>query len=62
MTKSATITSGPDVWKGKSGAVLFMDLDWVVVELISKDDCGLSVFNVRFPLGCVKVINELAVA
>jgi hypothetical protein len=62
MTKSATVTSGPGVWLGKQGAVLYMDLEWVVVELISKDDCGLGVFNVRFPISCVKVVQELAVA
>jgi hypothetical protein len=62
MTKSATVTSGPDVWIGKSGAVLSMDLEWCIVELVSKDDCGLSVYNVRFPISCVKVVQELAVA
>lgn len=60
--KSATVTSGPDCWKGRVGAVLYMDLDWVVVELISKDSGGLEVYNVRFPISCVKVVEELAAA
>lgn len=59
MAKTATVTTGPSVWVGKSGPVTFMDLDWVVVELDSKDDLGLGTFSVRFPISCVKVSLEL---
>ncbi len=62
MIRTATVVSGPEIWLGKSGAVLFMDLDWIVVEIVSKDSYGMDVFNVRFPIGYVKVVQELAIA
>lgn len=62
MVRTATVTSGPDCWMGRQGIVLSMDLEWCIVALESKDDCGVSIYNVRFPLSCVKVVQELAVA
>lgn len=62
MVRTATVTSGPGTWLGKSGAVLFVDLEWCVVEIASSDDCGIGIYNVRFPLSCVKIVQELAVA
>jgi hypothetical protein len=62
LIKTAKITNGPAAWLEKSGPVIFMDLDWVIVAIEGTDDYGSTTYNVRLPLACVKIVSESAVA
>jgi len=57
MTKRfATIVHGPSVWVDmKEGEVLSENEQWVVVRLQGRDDAGHTSYDVRFPIGCVKI-------
>ena len=60
--KIVTVLRGPSVWVGLRGWLLLEDGDFVVGKFWSRDDCGNSTYNVRFPKACVSIEDEPAKA